>query len=173
MIWSSGICWGQSENSNSKTHLREVSVLGGRNCILGDVVPEDHTRVGAVHHPQSVIQDFLDITLALQLPGQTLPVLTTARRIGQAPLWLTATGRATNGPFLSDDSCWQRSNQPLVYPSLSTLCPLFPILTTKPVCFSSCPYLFSLSPWFEAPLYPKTTLRNTLSSIPLITNNYS
>lgn len=57
-----------------ENHLREISLLGSLNCILGNVVSEHQTWVGAVHNPHSVIQDILDIALPLQLPGQTFPV---------------------------------------------------------------------------------------------------
>lgn len=55
-------------------HLRKVSILSGFYCILGNVVPEYHTRVGAVHYPQPLLLHSPHIRLTLQLSRQTFPV---------------------------------------------------------------------------------------------------
>lgn len=57
-----------------ESDLGEVAVLGGLDGILGDVVPEDEARVGAVHHPHPLLLHGPHVALALQLQGQTLPV---------------------------------------------------------------------------------------------------
>lgn len=64
----------RSPKSAGESDLGEVSALGGLDGILGDVVPEDEARVGAVHHPHPLLLRRPHVALALQLQGQTLPV---------------------------------------------------------------------------------------------------
>lgn len=64
-----------SKNYNRlEPDLREVPILSSLYGILGNVVSEYHARVGAVHHPHSLLLHSLRITLAFQLTSQTFPV---------------------------------------------------------------------------------------------------
>lgn len=54
-------------------NLRKVPILSRLYCILGNVVPEQHARVGAVHHPHPLFLHGLHVALTLQLTSQTFP----------------------------------------------------------------------------------------------------
>lgn len=64
---------------NRGSDLGEVSVLGGLDGVLGDVVPEYDARVGAVHHPHPLLPHGRRVALAFQLPSQTLPAAVITR----------------------------------------------------------------------------------------------
>ena len=54
-------------------HLREVSGLRHLNGILGDVVPEHHAGVGAVHGAHPLLLRPPCVALPVEVPRQPLP----------------------------------------------------------------------------------------------------
>lgn len=137
--------------------LGEVSILGSFNCILGNVVPEDHARVGAIHHPHPLLLHSLHITLAFQLPSQTLPVAAITHTHTQKCLVRETRERSKpNTPFpplsfFLSSPLYHRPSPPSQIRSRQPLHPLLFALHASYVSLSSFPtdILHVFSPLFK------------------------
>lgn len=59
----------ERKNFYCSTNLREVSLFCSLNCILGDVVAQDDTGVGSVHHTEPLLLDERQVRCAITLHG--------------------------------------------------------------------------------------------------------
>lgn len=121
-----------SKNQNRlEPDLREVPILSSLYGILGNVVSEYHTRVGAVHHPHSLLLHSLHITLAFQLTSQTFPVAVITQNI---PSEKCSKGTIITSTHISSFFCLfahlkKKKTQKLIRSMQFLLCSHFP-------CFS-------------------------------------
>lgn len=120
-----------SKNQNRlEPDLREVPILSSLYGILGNVVSEYHARVGAVHHPHSLLLHSLHITLAFQLTSQTFPVAVITQNI---PSEKCSKGTIITSTHISSFFCLfahlKKKTQKLIRSMQFLLCSHFP-------CFS-------------------------------------
>lgn len=106
--------------------LREVPLLSSLYGILGNVVSEYHARVGAVHHPHSLLLHSLHITLAFQLTSQTFPVAVITQNI---PSEKCSKGTIITSTHISSFFCLFAHLKKLIRSMQFLLCSHFP-------CFS-------------------------------------